>query len=76
MHQLEGSAASLLTDPSFHRTPPIETRLADRLTVLLVLTDELVAEFTTEEANALLWAEPRVRAIYDDLDRLLQRFSQ
>jgi hypothetical protein len=58
------------------RALPLETRLIDRCTTLLILTDELLSEFTTEEANQLLWVEDRVRRIYCDLDRLVQRFSQ
>lgn len=73
MHRLEGSAAAYPTDIPL---PAFETRLLDRIIVLLVLTDELLAEFTTEDANELLWAEQRVRAIYDELDRLTRRFAQ
>ncbi|HEX6161122.1 MAG TPA: hypothetical protein VF111_13200 [Thermoanaerobaculia bacterium] len=55
---------------------PLNTRLAERCSTLLILTDELLTEFTTEEANALLWVEERVRRIYGDVDRLVQRFAQ
>jgi hypothetical protein len=43
---------------------------------MLVLSDELLAEFQTEDANALLWMEPHIRRFYDDIDRLMRRFAQ
>lgn len=55
---------------------PLETRLADRCSTLLVLTDELLTEFTTADTDELLWVEERLRRIYGDVDRLVQRFAQ
>jgi hypothetical protein len=34
------------------------------------------AEFQTEEANPVLWLEPRIRGVYDDVDSLIGRLAQ
>lgn len=55
---------------------PLEIRVLDRLTAVIVLTDELLTEFQSEDANALLWLEPHVRRVHDDVDSLMTRIAQ
>ena len=55
---------------------PLEVRVLDRLTAVIVLTDELLTEFQSEDARALLWLEPHVRRVYDDVDSLMTRLAQ
>ncbi|HEV7768055.1 MAG TPA: hypothetical protein VGQ76_23835 [Thermoanaerobaculia bacterium] len=55
---------------------PLEARVLDRLTEVLVLSDELLAEFQVEEANALLWLEPHIQSVFNQIDSLIGRFSQ
>lgn len=55
---------------------PLGMRVLDRLTEVLVLSDELLGEFQTEEANAMLWLEPHIRRVYDDVDLLIRRLAQ
>lgn len=55
---------------------PLGMRVLDRLTEVLVLSDELLAEFQTEDANQLLWLEPHIRRVYDDVDQAIRRLAQ
>lgn len=55
---------------------PLEIRVLDRLTDVLVLSHELLSEFQTEDANRLLWLEPHIRRVYDEVDQLIRRFAQ
>ena len=55
---------------------PLGVRVLDRLTEVLVLSDELLAEFQTEDANELLWMEPHIRRVYDDVDQAMRRLAQ
>ncbi len=55
---------------------PIPTRIVERLTAILVLTDEMLGELVTEEANAILWTEAPLRRIYDEVDTLIGRLAQ
>ena len=55
---------------------PLGMRVLDRLTEVLVLSDELLAEFQTEDANQLLWLEPHIRRVYDDVDQAMRRLAQ
>lgn len=55
---------------------PLGVRVIDRLTEVLVLSDELLAEFQTEDANELLWMEPHIRRVYDDVDQAMRRLAQ
>jgi hypothetical protein len=43
---------------------------------VVVLSDELLAEFQTEDANQLLWLEPHIRRVYDDVDQAIGRLAQ
>lgn len=75
MHDLEGAAGRLLFGlPESHF--PVTARIADRCTTLLILTDELLGEFTTEDANQLMAIEPVIRRIYGDIEAILQRIAQ
>ena len=55
---------------------PLGVRVLDRLTEVLVLSDELLAEFQTEDAGQLRWLEPHIRRVYDDVDQAMQRLAQ
>ena len=55
---------------------PLGMRVLDRLAEVLVLSDELLAEFQTEDANRLLWLEPHIRRVYDDVDQAIRRLAQ
>lgn len=55
---------------------PMRTRVVDRLTEMLILADELLAEFQTEEANGMLWLEANVQRLFDDIDALIKRLAQ
>lgn len=50
-------------------------RVLDRLTEMLVLADELLAEFHTEDANGLLWIEPYLLRVYGELDSAVNRLA-
>ena len=55
---------------------PLGVRVLDRLTEVLVLSDELLAEFQTEDASQLRWLEPHIRQVYDDVDQAMRRLAQ
>ena len=55
---------------------PLGVRVIDRHTEVLVLSDELLAELRTEDANGLLWMEPHIRRVYDDVDQAMRRLAQ
>jgi hypothetical protein len=55
---------------------PLGMRVLDRLTEVLVLSDELLEEFQTEDANQLRWLEPHIRQVYDDVDQAMRRLAQ
>lgn len=59
-----------------HAGLPLATRVLDRLTEVIILTDELLAEFQTEEANPMLWLEPHIQRVYDDVDSIMRRLAQ
>lgn len=65
-----------LTELSGLAALPLGMRVLDRLTEVLVLSDELLAEFQTEDANPLLWLEPHIRRVYDDVDQAVRRLAQ
>ena len=69
MHERLYPAATIL--------PPMRLadRVTDRLVDVLVLAHELLGEFQTEEANELLWVEPRVAHVYHEVDALLRRLG-
>lgn len=54
----------------------LTTRILERLTVMLVMADEILGELTTEEANRLLWLEPKIRSIYAETDATIGRLAQ
>lgn len=55
---------------------PIAPRITDKLIEMVVLTDAALSEFDTEEANAILYIEPRLRRIYDDINAIMLRLAQ
>jgi hypothetical protein len=55
---------------------PLGMRVIDRLTEVLILSDELLAEFQTEDASQLRWLEPHIRRVYDDVDQAMRRLAQ
>lgn len=71
---------ALLSSDRFTPPPydalPLTTRVLERLTEMLILADEILAEFHTEEANALLWLEPYIQRVYDDIDISVRRLAQ
>jgi hypothetical protein len=54
----------------------VGSHVVDRLVVALVLADALLGDLTTEESTPILWIEPVVREVYDNLDALVKRFAQ
>lgn len=65
-----------LTPPFDLAALPLPARVLDRLTAVLMLTDELLGEFQTEDANGMLWLEPHIQRVYDDVDRVMKRLAQ
>lgn len=55
---------------------PIRARVVDKLTEILIVANDLLAEFQTEEANGILWLESHVQCIYDEVDALMTRFTE
>ena len=55
---------------------PLGVRVLDRLTEVLILSDELLADFQTEDASQLRWLEPHIRQVYDDVDQAMRRLAQ
>jgi hypothetical protein len=55
---------------------PLETRVLDRLTAMLIMADEIAGELETEEWSAILAIEPAVRRLFDDIDSLIRRLAQ
>lgn len=55
---------------------PVEARICDRLTEILVLTDELLAEVTAPDAGAAQWLQDDVRRIYAEIESVLSRYAQ
>jgi hypothetical protein len=54
---------------------PLRERIMDRLLEIVILTDELRAEFSTEEANPLLWLEPQIDRIMREVDAAVGRLA-
>lgn len=55
------------------RIRPRRERVLDRLTDLLLDTDEILAMVTAERGDALLWIEPHVRRVFDEIDIVVRR---
>ncbi len=70
------SSARLAVPRSPYDALPLKTRVLERLTGMLILANELLAEFHTEEANVLLWLEPYIQRVYDDIDISVRRLAQ
>ena len=60
-----------LFDPVFNERLPLRARILDRLIIAMVLTDEVLGELQTEEANPMLWIEPHVQVIFSTIDELV-----
>jgi hypothetical protein len=77
MRSLERRLAELnhLTAP-YGEASRVSDRMLDRLTAMVVLADEILGEMTMKEATPLLWAEPHVRQIYNDINVLIGRIAQ
>jgi len=55
---------------------PLRERVLDELADVLFSVDTIIGSLDTEEANGILWIEPEVRRLYDDINLLMRRMSQ
>jgi hypothetical protein len=55
---------------------PLGVRVLDLLTEVLILSDELLLQLQTEDGYQLLWLEPHIQRVYDDVDQAMRRLSQ
>lgn len=55
---------------------PLRERVVDELADMLFAVDTVLDSLDTEEANSILWIEPHVRRLYDEVNALMHRMSQ
>ena len=57
--------------------PPLSfrDRLLDQMTVLMFQADALLSMLDVEEANNLLWVEPHIRKVYDDVNSAMKKLT-
>lgn len=61
-------------DLPWSQLPPTE-RVADRLADLLFGADEILGFLSEERAVPLLWIEPDIRRLYQQIDTLMRKIT-
>lgn len=55
---------------------PLRERVLDELADVMFSIDTILGSLDTEEANNILWIEPEVRRLYEEINSLMRRMSQ
>ena len=55
---------------------PLRERILDELADVLFSIDTILGSLDAEEANNILWIEPEIRRVYDDINKLMLRMSE
>lgn len=54
---------------------PLRTRVTCRLFDVLTALDALWLDLQTEEGNTLRWLEPHLRAVSDEVEKIMERLA-